>query len=183
MSKEYKIKTTGYGSDVFVYPINGEQLEALRDGDVLSGEMDIDEVCEILEIDDYYSSDYAYSGINANGGLTDDITITVYDDSDNIVWESDYSFQFHDEFIDYTYEHSDGNHLLIQDILKGEFMIYTLNLEDDEEFNPELLKTNVTQICDGVVELLSELSYGDKEMIGDFGDNRGKGINFYLIEG
>jgi hypothetical protein len=182
MSKNYKIKTTGYGSDVFVYPVDEEQLETLRDSDVESAEMDIDEVCGVLGIDDYFSSDYVYNGINVTGDLTENITITVYDENDNIIWESDKSFEFDYNNVEEQIVHDDEDCLMVQEAQKGTFMVYDIELEDDEEFNPKLLSPTLTEICDGVLQLITGLSYDDKEMNLDFGDTNSKGTYFYLYE-
>lgn len=181
MSKEYTIKTSGYGSDVFVFPLTKEQFVTLSEGGVVNDSLSLDEIAEILEVDDCFTTDYIYNGVNANHSLNHDLVIHIYDEQNNIVWETDKSFEF--DYADYEYVHdNDEACLLVQDIQKGTFMIYKLILEDDEVFDHKKLIPIVTQICDGLFEVISGLKYPDKEMSMDFGDNWSRGFNFYLYE-
>lgn len=68
---------------------------------------------------------------------------------------------------------------MIDDYQKGNFFNYQLEIEDD--FDPTLLVAETTELLDGVLDLITDIKYGDIEMEKEFGDTTSKGFSFSLI--
>ena len=107
---------------------------------------------------------------------SDNISITVKDESDEVVWESEDDFDF-EEYENY-YQFNDTHYLSVEDYQKGNFFNYTL--ETDEEFNPEMLVAVLVELLDGCSELITDIKYKDHEMIKDYGDTSSKGFTYML---
>jgi len=53
----YKIEIQGRGSEFTIYELTEEQKEKLQDGGIEDDVMDSDQICEVLEVEDYFSND------------------------------------------------------------------------------------------------------------------------------
>ncbi len=179
MSK-FKIEIIGVGCDTIIFPISEEQLETLSDGNVLDGEMTSEEICEVLEIDDYYDSENMMNGLYFdNKNLSKSFTIIVKDEDDNEVWRMGDSFKFDYDSFEIEFLYNEEDYFMVESIQKGNFRVFEL---ETEEFNPELLSPIVVEVLDGVLEIMTSLAYDGEELYGEFGDTTNKGDNYHLFE-
>lgn len=174
--KKYKISVSGKGSETFVFPINEEQIQMLKEIDVEKSDIDFDEVGEILNVESISDTDISYIGAYSDPEL---FHIEVKNENGVIIWESDTQFYPEDNVEEYLYD--DENVLLVEDYQKGTFFTYELELE--EEFNFALLNLIIKEIGERV-EIVVGLTYNgnDIENFKDFGDTWSKGISYYLCE-
>ena len=174
--KKYKINVSGKGSETFVFPINEEQIQRLKEIDVEKSDIDFDEVGEILNVESISDTDISYIGAYSDPEL---FHIEVENENGAVIWESDTQFYPEDNVEEYLYD--DENVLLVEDYQKGTFFTYELELE--EEFNFELLNLIIKEIGERV-EIVVGLTYNgnDIENFKDFGDTWSKGISYYLCE-
>ena len=179
MSK-FKITVSGYGCDAIIFPITDEQMSTFQDGEVVDGGMDSEEICEVLEVDDYYSADNMVNGLYFNNeGLSKSINIVVENEIGDEIWRTDDSFKFDYETVETDYLFNEEPYFLVEAIEKGVFRVYEI---EADSFNPELLTPVVVELLDGVLELMTTLSYDGVVLDGEFGDTRGTGDNYYLYE-
>ena len=169
---KYTIEVNGRGGENFIHKLTEEQYETLQDGGVEDNDMSQDQISEVLgthflEAEEMITAIYTGS---------DNISITVKDESDEIVWESEDDFDF-EEYENY-YQFNDTHYLSVEDYQKGNFFNYTL--ETDEEFNPEMLVAVLVELLDGCSELITDIKYKDHEMIKDYGDTSSKGFTYML---
>lgn len=164
------IEVWGSGDEVFLHKITEEQLNELSEGGVEDDLMDLDEIANVLNIEDTLETDDRITGV-----YHDSLIIKVVDEYGSVVWESE-NHDF-DEYED-KYLYDDGNWLMIADHVKGNFFNY--QLEVDGEFNPSLLVAETTELLDGVLDLITDIKYGDIEMERDFGDLDSKGLRYSL---
>lgn len=175
---KYKIEVSGRGGDSFIFRLTEEQREKLSDGDVESGSMDYDEVCEILGVDDYFSGNDQIMGLYNGKNHGEHLFIEVFDDKGELVWSSPEDYDF--EEVEESYEYNDGNFLLIEDYQKGLFFNYELELEED--FNPDLLSIKIVELLDGMSELITDIKYNGQTIDSkDYGDTSSKGFTFLLL--
>lgn len=174
--KKYKISVSGKGSETFVFPINEEQKQKLKEIDVEKSDIDFDEVGEILNVESISDTDISYIGAYSDPEL---FHIEVENENGEVIWESDTQFYPEDNVEEYLYD--DENVLLVEDYQKGTFFTYELELE--EEFNFALLNLIIKEIGERV-EIVVGLTYNgnDIENFKDFGDTWSKGISYYLCE-
>lgn len=174
--KKYKINVSGKGSETFVFPINEEQIQMLKEIDVEKSDIDFDEVGEILNVESISDTDISYIGAYSDPEL---FHIEVENENGAVIWESDTQFYPEDNVEEYLYD--DENVLLVEDYQKGTFFTYELELE--EEFNFALLNLIIKEIGERV-EIVVGLTYNgnDIENFKDFGDTWSKGISYYLCE-
>lgn len=174
--KKYKINVSGKGSETFVFPINEEQIQRLKEIDVEKSDIDFDEVGEILNVESISDTDISYIGAYSDPEL---FHIEVENENGAVIWESDTQFYPEDNVEEYLYD--DENVLLVEDYQKGTFFTYELELE--EEFNFALLNLIIKEIGERV-EIVVGLTYNgnDIENFKDFGDTWSKGISYYLCE-
>jgi len=174
--KKYKISVSGKGSETFVFPINEEQKQKLKEIDVEKSDMDFNEISEILNVESISDTDISYVGVYSDPEL---YHIEVENENGAIIWESDTQFYPEDNIEEYL--HNDEDVLLVEDYQKGTFFTYELELE--EEFNFALLNLITKEIAERV-EIVVGLTYNgnDIEILKDFGDTWSKGISYYLCE-
>ena len=174
--KKYKISVSGKGSETFVFPINEEQKQKLKEIDVEKSDMDFNEISEILNVESISDIDISYVGVYSDPEL---YHIEVENENGAIIWESDTQFYPEDNIEEYL--HNDEDVLLVEDYQKGTFFTYELELE--EEFNFALLNLITKEIAERV-EIVVGLTYNgnDIEILKDFGDTWSKGISYYLCE-
>ena len=177
---KFKIKISGYGCDAIVFPINDEQLSIFIEGDVVEDAMTPEEICEVLDIDDYYGSDTIVNGLYFdNQNLFKSMAIVVNDENDNEVWRTDDNFSFDYDSFETEFIYNEEPYFVVESIEKGEFRVFEL---ETETFNSELLTPVVVELLDGVLELMTTLSYDGVVLEGEFGDTRGTGDNYHIFE-
>lgn len=175
---KYKIEVSGRGSESFIFRLTDVQKEKLSDLDVESGNMNYEEICEILGIEDYFSSNDSIIGLYNGKNHGEHLTVEVFDESTELVWSSDENYDF--EEVEEHYQYNDGNFLLIEDYQKGLFFHY--ELEIDEEFDPNLLSIKLVELLDGMSELITDIKYnGETIDFKDCGDTSSKGYSYYLL--
>ena len=169
---KYTIEVNGRGGENFIHKLTEEQYETLQDGGVEDNDMSQDQISEVLGTH-FLEAEEMITGIYTG---SDNISITVKDESDEVVWESEDDFDF-EEYVD-EYQFNDTHYLSVEDYQKGNFFNYTL--ETDEEFNPEMLVSVLVELLDGCSELITDIKYKDHEMIKDYGDTSSKGFTYML---
>ena len=169
---KYTIEVNGRGGENFIHKLTEEQYETLQDGGVEDNDMSQDQISEVLGTH-ILEAEEMITGIYTG---SDNISITVKDESDEVVWESEDDFDF-EEYENY-YQFNDTHYLSVEDYQKGNFFNYTL--ETDEEFNPEMLVAVLVELLDGCSELITDIKYKDHEMIKDYGDTSSKGFTYML---
>lgn len=175
---KYKIEVSGKGAESFIFPLTEKQREQLADAEVESGNMDYDEICKILEVEDYFSTNDAITGLYNGSNHGEYLFIEVFDETGNKVWESTEDFDF--EEVQDEYQYGGGNFLLIEDYQKGNFFRYEIDI--DGEFNPKLLSCVIVELLDGMSELITDIKYnGQKIDFKDYGDTSSKGFNYLLL--
>jgi hypothetical protein len=174
--KKYKISISGHGADCYIYRLNEEQNEALTEGCVDEGDMSMDEILDVLEKEYITDTDELVQGVYTD---PESYKITVTDDSGQLVWESDDETDLTPQIGDSEITYDEPQTLICEDILKGEFFNYELELEED--FNPEKL-TPILQHVGDMVTIMTGFRYDGKKMeVSEFGDYWDKGYNFFLI--
>lgn len=169
---KYTIEVNGRGGENFIHKLTEEQYETLQDGGVEDNDMSQDQISEVLGTH-FLEAEEMITGIYTG---SDNISITVKDESDEVVWESEDDFDF-EEYENY-YQFNDTHYLSVEDYQKGNFFNYTL--ETDEEFKPEMLVAVLVELLDGCSELITDIKYKDHEMIKDYGDTSSKGFTYML---
>jgi hypothetical protein len=173
---KYTIQITGEGADNFIFKLSENQRQKLWDADVESGNVDQEEICEILEIETIFETDDNFIGLYIGENHGEHLKITVLDSSDHPVWESNNQFNFKDfKMIE---QYSDGEYLLIEDFQKGHFFDYTL--ESDTQFNPDLLSCKIVNLLDGVSQVITQIQYAGVNLDYDYIDTSSKGFTYYL---
>jgi len=180
MSKFFRIEVSGFGSSAFVQPLTNGVLDDLREGGLEEDELSIEDVCDIIDVEHYQMIDDVYSGINVGSSLTENMEINVFDENDILVWSSDEEFEFYEEDIEERILCDDDNYLMIQDMGKGEFMVY--EIEVNEDFDSALLSPIHVELLDGELELIVGLKYDGEELDNIGGSFKSQGLNFYLYE-
>jgi hypothetical protein len=169
--KKFKIEISGKGCEAFLFKLDGEQLTSLSDGQVELDQMEEFEIEDILEVGSITQTNHVVVGL-----YTDSFNICVFDNQDNLIFESNSDFEFSDYIEDSIY--NDDNYLMVRDSQKGTFFIYELELSGD--FNPSLLSVETKELLDGALELITDIKYDGVEMEKDFGDTTSKGIYYKL---
>ena len=174
--KKYKISVSGKGSETFVFPINEEQKQKLKEIDVEKSDINFDEIGPILNVEYLSDTEISYIGAYSDPEL---YHIEVENENGEIIWESDTKFYPEDNIEEYLYDDEDV--LLVEDYQKGTFFTYEFELEGD--FNPDSIKLILKEIGERI-EIITGLTYNgnDIENYKDFGDTWSKGISYYLCE-
>ena len=172
--KKYKIEISGKGSEVMVFHLNDDQKTKLLNGDVEGEGMSNDEVLEVLEVDDFFDSEDILIGLYPNPHL---MSITVYNENGDKVWESDEDFNLQSDDVEYLYDSPDT--LIVEDYIKGTPFVYELEIEED--FDPKHLEPIVVSVAE-IIELMTDLKYNNVILspFREFGDYWSKGLSFYL---
>lgn len=172
--KKYRIEVSGKGAEVMVFPLDDEQKTKLLDGDVVNDGMDPEEICEVLDVFDFYDSDHILTGLYPNANL---LYISVYNENNDKIWESNEDFNLLTEDVEYLYE--EPNTLVVEDYIKGTPFIY--NLEIEEDFDPKHLEPIIVSVAE-TIEIMTDLKYNNVilDPFREFGDYWSKGFTFYL---
>jgi hypothetical protein len=172
--KVYTIEVSGRGADCYIHELTEEQREKLVEGGVDEDEMSMDEICEVLEKDFITDTETVLLGAYFDNDLC---YVKVTDQEGKDVWETT-DLTIFDEDEDYEVIHDEENLLIVEDLLKGEFFKYKLELE--EEFDPVKLTAVVKEVGE-MIPLITGLRYDGKKLeVDEFGDYWDKGFNFYL---
>jgi hypothetical protein len=165
---KYKIEIHGLGAEFALYELNPETKETLFESDVESGNMEQDEICQLLNIE------YLFEDKETILGLCDgEYQVFVYDENDELVWESEETGLDNTEF---DSDESEGEFLLVEDCQKGNF--FTGHFESDT-FDPELL-SSVNREYIRQYSSVVKFKYDDEVIETDWSDTSSKGFNFYL---
>ena len=173
---KYTLEISGRGCEAFLFKLTDEQFETLYDADVEGDALSVEEVCNILEIEDFFSTNDCLTGLYNGKNNGEYLWIKVLDENEEVIWESEENFDF-EEIEDY-YEYNDGHYLLVEDYQKGNFFNFVL---ETDEFNPNLLSAKIIELLDGRQELITDLKYNGEEMLKDYGDTSSKGYTFILL--
>lgn len=164
---KYKIKVSGIGGEIFVFPITEEQFDEL---DVV-GQIEQDYATEITSIEDFFSDE----SISGPYNESENLIIQVFEE-DNLIWSS----TEYDDFIEdgeYDYPHI-GYNLLCEDYVKGSF--FECEFESDS-FDPTKLKLMISDVG-GVRELVTGILYDDKLLENNYDNSEyiSKGFSLFL---
>ena len=173
---KYTLEISGRGCEAFLFKLTDDQFETLYDADVEGDALSVEEVCNILEIEDFFSTNDCLTGLYNGKNNGEYLWIKVLDENEEVIWESEENFDF-EEIEDY-YEYNDGHYLLVEDYQKGNFFNFVL---ETDEFNPNLLSAKIIELLDGRQELITDLKYDGEEMLKDYGDTSSKGYTFILL--
>jgi hypothetical protein len=168
---KYKIILSGRGSETYVHKITDLQFDRLSDLDLENPNVDF--ISEFLNVDDIFTTDDTFLGVYNDPEC---YMISVIDESENIIWESDVNHEFQD--CDFTSVFDNQKSLLIEDYVKGQFFSYEI---DVDQFDAEKLIPIVTEIGE-VIEIITDLTYDGQSLndTKDWLDFWSKGINYYL---
>lgn len=172
--KKYRILIGGRGAECYIHRIDKEKRKVLFESKVEEDKMETEEIAELLGVHFVTDSDEIYLGPYYD---SEAYQITVYDENENLVWESTEKHNFEDEQIEYMFEGEDV--FVVEDYVKGIFYNYEIELEND--FDPNKLTPIISEITDGIV-IISDLMYSDVELknFKEFGDYWSKGLSYYL---
>lgn len=177
--KTYKIVFGGRGAEIYLHYLTENKKNLLSEMFVQKkdDQVDFDKLNEILEVENW---DYAEQSFSGTYPSPESYHISVFDDKDNLVWESDDNF-----FMDQGNEDDDyqlleeQNLLLIENYIKGTIKEYILKLEED--FNPENLTYQSVDINEEI-QIITDLKYNNQVMeLDDWGDSWSKGVYFYVF--
>ena len=177
--KNYKIVFGGRGADLYIHKIDENQKQQLQEMRVTDKDepVDFDKLNEVLKVENWDYTDESYTGAYTSPEL---YHISVFDEDDNLVWESDEDFYMDqgEEEEDYKYMEKQDV-LMIEHYVKGVFKEY--KLETEEDFNPEKLSTKLVDINEEV-EIIVDLKYDNKELeLDEWGDYWSKGTFFHTL--
>jgi hypothetical protein len=172
--KKYKIEVSGKGAEAHVFNLTDDQKQKLLEGDVMDDGMSVDEIYEVLGVDDFLDSDETLIGLYPNPYL---VGVSVYNENDDKVWESDENLNLQTEDVEYKYDNP--NTLIIEDYIKGTPIIYEVEIE--ELFDPKHLEPVIISVAE-TVELVVGFKYNNVDLspFRDYGDYWSKGLSFYL---
>lgn len=173
---KYKIEVSGRGCEAFIFKLEEHQRQRLWESDVESGNMDEQEICDILNVSDYFSTNDILMGLYCGSSHGEYLWIKVLDEQDTVVWESSDDFNF--DIVEEIYKYNDSDYLVIEDYQKGHF--YNYFLETDSDFDPKLLSCVLVDLIDGVTQQISEIKYNGQKLEREYVDTWSKGFNFYL---
>jgi hypothetical protein len=172
--RKYKIIVGGRGGECYIHHIETNKKITLLSEGVEDDKMESGQVAEVLGLDFITDSDEVFLGPYNDPEV---YLITVIDENENVVWESDNEHQFQDEEWDYKYTETDI--LIVEDYVKGQFYTYELELEQD--FDPSKLTALVTELGERL-EIITDLVYKGVELNSykEFGNYWSKGITYYI---
>jgi hypothetical protein len=164
----YKIEIQGRGSEFTIYELTEEQKEKLQDGGIEDDVMDSDQICEVLEVEDYFSNDSQMALYDG------EYYIKVTDENENVIWEAEEGHEF--EKTELVHVYNDGDYLLIDDYQKGHFFTYFL---EADSFDSKLLTPVNTEFI-GRFSVITDFKYDGKSIDREWGDTWSKGYTYYL---
>ncbi len=174
--KYYKITLGHKGSEIYPFKLNTEQYTTFQEKRVEFDEMEYEQICEVLGVEDYFDSPLD----SLMGPYPETFYMKVEDEDGNLIYETD---EFNYDKSDYEEKYcSQEAYLIIEDYCKGEHLVYDIPLEED--FDIEKLRFEVKDVgCR--VEIVTDILYDDKkfEIYKSFGDTSSKGYYYHLTAG
>jgi hypothetical protein len=170
----YKVVVSGRGAECYVHLLEDEQRQKLFESEVENGDCEPEVISEIVNKNDIFETDDIFLGPFNN---PEHFMILVYNENDDLIWESKNDHEFEDYDFEYIFE--DDKSLIIEDYTKGQFFQYDIEL--DEEFDSKKLKPIVTEIGDRV-EIITNFTYNETDLsfFKEYGDYWSKGLTYYL---
>lgn len=171
--KKYRIEVSGKGGESYIFKLTDEQKQKLHEGNVISDEMESDEIADVLEVNDVYDTDDIILGVYPNL-----IYIEVFNENNDKIWSSGDKFEMVSDDIEYLYD--EPNILIVEDYVKGHFFTYDLEIE--EEFDPKHLSPVIVSLSE-TIEIIRDLKYNNFDLrpFKDYGDYWSKGLTYYLF--
>ena len=164
----YKIEILGIGSEFTIFELTEEQKEKLKEGGIEDDEMDSDQICQVLEVEDYFSDDSQMALYDG------EYCIKVTDENENVIWEAEEGHEFEKtELVDV---YMSGDYLLIDDCQKGHFFTYFL---ETDSFDSKLLTPVNTEFI-GRYSVITDFKYDGKSIDREWVDTGSKGYTYYL---
>jgi hypothetical protein len=176
---KYKIKLGGRGADVWVHDINEEQKKLLKEGNVTSDQMEMDDIAKILNVEMVDESDEVFTGVY---DTPSDMVIEVRDENGNMVFDStEQKDWFFDEETmmdndNLEFAHDGENKFFVESYSKGNFFEFELECE---EFDPKKLSPKQLELGERF-DLITGLYYDGVELEKEFDDYWGKGYYYHL---
>ena len=176
---KYKIKLGGRGADIWVHDINEEQKKLLKEGNVTSDQMEMDDIAKVLNVEMVDESDEIFTGVYDE---RDAIVIEVRDESGDLIFDSteEDNWYFDDETMmdndNYDSVHEGDNKFFVESYSKGNFFAFELECE---EFDPTKLSPKLVEIGERF-QLITGLYYDGQELEKEFDDYWGKGYYYHL---
>ena len=177
--KKIKLVLSGRGAECYVHNITEQQKEKLINAGILDNKMSVDSICEMLEIEFFDEKANIYTGAYTNSS---DFNISVYNETNDLIWESDENFEFNEEFSDDWWNEVESEEdeikLIVEDYIKGTFQTYELELSED--FDPSKLSPIMLEISESV-EIIAGFKYDGQELNKpELGDFLSKGFSFHI---
>lgn len=175
---KYKVIFGGRGAELYIHPINQEQKRELNEMDVENQNVSVDwgKLEKLLGVENVDNTEEIYIGAYPQPTA---FHITVFDENDTQVWESDEDF-----FMDEGEDESDSvfidkeNIFVVENYVKGTFFEYFI---ETEIFNPEKLQARTVEINE-TVQVITGLKYDNQELeVDEYGDNWSKGTFFHIF--
>ena len=170
-----KLVLSGTGAECYVHEINEKQRKKIIDA-IDDEILDSDLACKLLNINFIEDDAKIYTGV-----YPEELIITAFDENENLIFSSDSSFSFSNEPHEgwcQDVEKFGNNKLILQDNVKGDFVIYYLTIES--EFNPMLLSPIMLDVAENA-QIITGLKYNYIEPTGkEIGEYLSKGLYFYL---
>ena len=165
---KFTIKVSGLGGELFIHPITDEQYDRL---DQL-GQIDQDNITDITNIEDYFSSDESLLGAYNDS----ECYIVEVFEGDKEIWSSLNNDEPLEEG-EYQISHT-GNYLLCEDYVKGSFFEFDFEAEN---FDISKLKLVITDVGE-VRELITGIMYDDIVLEKSYNDSDywSKGLSYFL---
>ena len=151
--KYYKITLGHKGSEIYPFKLNTEQYNTFQEKRVEFDEMEYEQICEVLGVEDYFDSPLD----SLMGPYPETFYMKVEDEDGNLIYETE---EFNYDKSDYEEKYcSQEAYLIIEDYCKGEHLVYDIPLEED--FDIEKLRFEVKDVgCR--VEIVTDILYDDK---------------------
>ena len=170
----YKVVVNGRGAECYVHLLEDEQRQKLHESDVENDNCEPEVISEIVNKNDIFDTDDIFLGPFND---PENFIIQVYNENDDLIWESKNNHEFEDHDFEYLFENDKS--LIVEDYTKGQFYFYEIEL--DEEFDPKKLKPVVSEIGERV-EIITDFTYNgtDLSFFKEYGDYWSKGLTYYL---
>ncbi len=173
--KTYKISLSGKGSECFIFPIDDSQYQKLLEGDVENDKMELDTILEILGVEDIFDSE-----ISILGAYDGEYYVTVSDENGNEIWNSETELVDYDD-IQWTDVEIEGDYFVIEDYSKGNFFNFYIDIEDDDDFNPNKIGLIITEVA-GSRDIITSIKYNEEDLSDtkEYDDYWSKGFYYIL---
>lgn len=153
----YKVILSGDGCEVFLHEIDQEKKKLLHESSVFvsDGDPDFEKIEEILE-ESWDYTEHTYEGV-----YPDRYYISIFNEDDVLVWESDEEFIESLEFNDNLIVVDKKDILLIEQYMSGDFREFTLEI--DEPLDPTKFSVKGMEINQEIM-FITSLQYDGKDI-------------------